>query len=441
MVFDFFTGVFAILGLWYVIFYPGGFSVDSINQYQQAISGNYNDWHPALQTWLVFTIPLKVFKNPGAIVLIQIIVISLVLAYMGYTLLEFGNKKYAIGALCYILFNLNTETIVMYPWKDVSFAIGACLCTIWALRNVFTEGRWMEQKGHVFLFVLVLSVTTIFRHNAVLFTVPLLFAVLLYNKRKKVVQTTVLFFIFLWLIKAPFYSILNVQSPGGRTIETMGMPMTVIGNVIKEHPERLCSETKEVLYNIATKEQWDSYICGDFNSIKFNGINTAGVEEAGTGKILLIMLECIKVAPVDAFKAFFTLTDMVYTVNGTIDWGGYYVDIAENDLGISSPGIELLQRGGNFLGRIITTKGLGKYCFSYIGIVQVLILLAILSKSTLNSYISWKRIFICMPLYLYNFGTMLLLSGNDFRFFYYSFLICPMAILLMFSEYQEKIIS
>ena len=47
---------FGYLLLWLIAFFPGGFSPDSIAQYGQVVSGEYNNWHPVLHTWLFIAV-------------------------------------------------------------------------------------------------------------------------------------------------------------------------------------------------------------------------------------------------------------------------------------------------------------------------------------------------------------------------------------------------
>lgn len=53
------------------------------------------------------------------------------------------------------------------------------------------------------------------------------------------------------------------------------------------------------------------------------------------------------------------------------------------------------------------------------GIINLIVVLGILSKFDIHT---WKKSFLCIPLLVYNFGTMLLLTGNDVRFFYLNFM-------------------
>lgn len=39
--------------LYFWAFYPGILMADSVNQWQQAHSTFYNDWHPVVMTWMI----------------------------------------------------------------------------------------------------------------------------------------------------------------------------------------------------------------------------------------------------------------------------------------------------------------------------------------------------------------------------------------------------
>ena len=129
-----------VLLVWFVAYFPGGFSPDSINQYEQAISDNYNDWHPFLHTVLFFSIPLKLAGNPSAIVLFQIVAFAGILAYCAVSISRHFGIKIALFSNAYIVLNPYTGSIAVYPWKDVGFAmvalfIAVCIFNIYYLER------------------------------------------------------------------------------------------------------------------------------------------------------------------------------------------------------------------------------------------------------------------------------------------------------------------
>lgn len=433
----FFASSFAILCLWYVAYYPGAYPTDALNQYTQATTGNYSDWHPVWHTLLFYSLPLAVTGKVASIVLFQILYFSLVLGYMALCIYQFANLKTAVIALGYILLNPYTGCIAMFPWKDVGMSVTILWLMICVVKIYVTDGQWALKRGRVALTAVLLANATLFRHNAILFTLPMIFALFFYLKRKKWIELILIFFAFLFIVRVPLYSALDVEKPGKRHLETMGLPLTIIANVTKEYPASLDEETAHFVYQIADQEIWEeNYDCGNFNSIKWNNnIDLSIVEETSIVDILKMTVRCFKTAPQSSCMALFMLTDMVYSIEGEIE-GDFLPRIHDNELGITSQGNEQL-RSGLLWYREIVTNTIFKY-IRYIGVSILIMLAFILSKSNLKKWNDWKRILLCIPIFLYNFGTMLLLTSYDSRFFYVSYLVCPMVVLVMIIEEDFK---
>jgi hypothetical protein len=80
------------------------------------------------------------------------------------------------------------------------------------------------------------------------------------------------------------------------------------------------------------------------------------------------------------------------------------------------------------------------YLFFYIGTMQLLVVAAVLATKKLNDINDIKKVLFCIPLFAYNIGTSLLLTGisDIHRFFYYSFLIAPIIVLTICGERKEN---
>lgn len=433
----FFLVSFGILFFWYMAYYPGAFSSDSLGQYTQAITGNYDDWHPVWHTLLFFTLPLTITGKAASIIFFQIIYFSLVLGYLALCAYQFFNVKAAVIALAYILLNPCTGCIAMYPWKDAAMAITVLWSMVCVAKIYFTKGQWGEQKGRVLLAAFVLANATLFRHNAILFTLPMVLALFFQLNRKKWVGLALLFFAFIFIVKVPMYSAMHVGKPGYRKVETLGLPLTVIGNVTKEYPQVLDEETSAFVHRLAAQEVWEEYyICGCFGSIK-GKIDKNVIEETNPLDILSMMLRCFKAAPQSSCKAFFMLTDMVYAIEGPIE-GDFSPGIEVNELGIAYKGIETFKVFLQWYKQTVTAT-VFKY-IRYIGISILIMAAFILNRSDLRKWNDWKRILLCVPIFIYDFGTMLLLMSADARFFYASFLACPAVVLIMLKSGEEKLL-
>ncbi len=420
--------VFLLRLIWIFAYYPGSFSPDSIGQYGQALSGNYSDWHPVWHTILFFAIPLKLFRNPAAIVIMQNIYLSMILAYMAVTITEIWNTKAAIFSVAYIILNPYTGYIMLYPWKDVGFALGGLLCSIMAIKLTLKMQENFKLWKLIFLGIL-LSWTTLFRHNAILFTAPLLIVLIFHIDRKTWLKIFISFIVSMIVIKGPIYGAIGVEKPGKRVLESTGLPLTVIGNVVKETPYLLDEELSEFAYSIATQEKWtEKYSCGNFNSIKWEGADTTAVEDKGYMGMLRLMIKCFVISPRASFKALFALTDMVYGFETGLE-GNVGPGITDNDYGIVYTDVrndkcnKLVDIYSSFVNGTIF-----RYFRTY-GVVLFAMLIVVLSRLKFNVWTSWKKAFMLVPIFCYDFGTMLLLTGPDSRFFFVTFLVAPLIII------------
>ena len=434
----------AVFGLYYAAYYPGAFSADSVTQYKQAVTGQYNNWHPVLHTLICFTLPLKLTGGwAGSVVLFQLIAFSIAAAYAAYTILRYSNIPYAVLTLVFILISPATSVISLYPWKDVPFAITALLAASYAANTYFSKGKWLKKRSHIAAVVIVLVLATVFRHNAILFTLPMLIALLLYLKRKAAIVTGICFLMAIILIEGPFYGLLQVEQPGDRAEEMLGVPVSVIGAVAAKNPQALDDETRAFIYSVAPAETWQNNdVMGNFNTVKFcAGTDYHKISEAGAPKVIGYMLRCFVKSPKEAFTGFIAATDMTYTLTGSdAYWSDVRPVIAGNDYQIVYQGSPNAQKVIDFFSTRLYT--FMKWIFYYVGAMNLLLITAALAKLRFRKKIEWKRILMVLSALLYNFGTMLLLSGDDFRLFYYMFLVTPVLLLIVMREDKaEKLLS
>ena len=426
---------FAVFFLYYLAFYPGGFSSDSIDQYTQAVTGQYNDWHPVFQTLFAFTLPLALTGGwGGSVALFQIICLSGVLGYTFQVIYKYTNIKFTLISMVFVLMNPYLTSVAITPWKDVSFAIGALLLLTYSLEICFTRGLWIKKPVHTVLYILVAVATTLFRHNALLFTVPLIFAVLFYITPKKSLLICLSVLVLCLGIKGPVYTAMDVQSPDKRQVETLGLPMTVIGGAVKFAPDSLDEETLEFAYKIAPKDVWEEkYVYGSYNHVKWdNRTDNLVIEEYGAPKVLSMMVKSFASSTRFASTALVYLTRSVYALRG-----GFSVNIQS----IASNPFGLVQRSGGYLSQFFqsafeTVKTYLSYPLFHMGFWHLVLIAAILAKCSLNKFRDWKKIFFMLPVFAYNYGTSLLLTGAEdaIRFFFYMFPLIPVYLVFLFKD-------
>ena len=431
---------FFVLFIYYISYYPGGFSPDLISQYTQAVNNQYNDWHPVIQTLFAFKLPLLLTGGwTGSIVLFQIISFSLVLGYSFNTIYQYTNLKYTIISMAFVLLNPQFGYISMYPWKDISFAIGALLLLTYSLRIFVTKGEWIKRPINIVSFIITVSLTTLFRHNALLFTIPLVIAVLFFMTRKRGLIICVGIIVLCIGIKLPLYYAIGVTSPDKRQIETLGLPMTIIGAVVTHTPETLDEETREFAYKVAPKEVWEEkYKDGSYNYVKWDDrTNNDVIEEYGTQKVISMMFKSINASKRVALTSLIKLTDASYSLTDNYD-EFVYPGIIENEYGITQSingrTAAICEAYRDFI------KDFLSYPFPHLGLLHLILIVSVLSKCKLNKIKDWKKILFIIPVFAYNFGTTILLTGIDdaTRFFFYTYLLIPLMLVFIYFNFTER---
>lgn len=425
-----------VLLLHYFAYYPGSFALDTVDQYREAITNSYMDWHPVIHTLLVIKLPLLLTGGwIGSIVLFQVMWFSLAIAYASYVVLKLSNKIYAFITLGFFLLNPLTGNTAMFPLKDTSFAIGVLFLVSFSLQIFFTKGEWIKKPLNLIAFIVVISITTLFRHNALLFTIPFFVAILLIISKKRALMIICGILVIIGGIKFPLYSSLQVINPESRQIETLGLPMTVIGAAVKYAPDSLDDEVLDFAYRIAPKEVWEeNYVYGSYNTVKNDKrANNQVIEEYGTAQVLKMMLSCIKSSPKHALLGLIKLTDRVYTISDDYSYSRI-PDITENEYGIHQEGFGFLRYLNNLYTQGIVL--LFPYPFIYIGVAHFLLIAFTLAKCKLNKLNDWKKVLFVLPVFIYNFGSMMLLTGSEdvSRYFFYTMLLVPLYLVLLLRE-------
>lgn len=475
--------IFGIFFVLYVVFYPGGFSVDNTQQYSQALGIDpYNDWHPVLHTLFAFKLPLMLTGGwPGSVNLFQVIIFSLSLAYTACVLRKYAGAKYTRFFMLHIMLNPATLTLSILPVKDTYFSILAMLLTVFAVQVYYTKGGWLKCLCHNIAFILVITLCTIFRHNAILFTLPMWFAVSLFIKKRHALMILVCFLGLVYLVRYPLYNKLRVIRPDMSAL-ILGVPMSAIGNAVVNSPEKLDADILEFAYAVAPKEMWhERYtVTTGFGSVLLSGLryglvenekdsvrykktfSTDPIKRAGWLKVLEMTFRCFRQDFWDSLRGFVGPTSIAYGIFGP-PMGGFAPVIMPNKLGLKSNEFFRLDFIEKLINKIIGMSGgnakeyrfamsgtftlqslliladfaailLFKYIFWCIGLVNLVLIIFVLARLKFNTLDGWKRLCFILPLFIHNYGTMLLILTTDYRYFYCSYLVLPLMLAILLKD-------
>lgn len=430
-----------ILGCTFAACYPGCVNYDIANQWHQAHSGEYNNWHPLFHT-LIMKLLTSLVDHYSFMVLVQIVVFAALLAYLTGTLHRVGVPWWiALAVHTLVTASLPVRNTLMFFGKDAAMTLGILGLTIQAVRILYTRGEWLKKPLHVLVMGLTLAYTTLLRVNALFFTVPLLLCVLLVYRAfwKKIAVAVIAMVLALALINGPVFGSLDVVYPNNTLEESIGLPMTVLCDIRKMDPQALDTETRLFLNDLVPSRIWkEEYVLHNYNSIKFSFPREL-IAERSAGEILGMAARAAKEAPRTAFAAVNGLTDLVWDVTGKGE--GYQRLGNSGDIESARYPSATLNNLGKMFCRIWETPmawGIFAWLTENIG-VQLMLLLIITLWALYRHGV--EALLMALPTLLYDLGTMMLLASNDARFFHFSMTIalpCMLALLFLPRTKEEE---
>ncbi|MCD8130780.1 MAG: hypothetical protein LUE16_05805 [Lachnospiraceae bacterium] len=424
--------VFLISLIVFLFYFSGSFTEmaegsDVYVQYSQAIGQTpYSNWHPVLHTLLFFTLPLKVIEQYSFIVILQLVYFCLAFTYLIFVLRINGAPRLFLACLCiYIWLNPFLAPYMMSPLKDIAMMIFAILLLAYYIQIICSKAAWLQKKRNLLLFSLVSVACGFMRHNAVLFVAPLVLIVLFYAAKDKKIRfslvATILITVF--LVKG-IYLCLNVESPSQRKVETIGLPLTIWCNVMQTYPSSLPTETQLALYDLIPEEFYDSfYLSAGFNSIKWNeGMNLDKIDALSYAEVLKYTYQCFRYDPKGSLEALASLTSFVWKMDIS--------DSVYNPLSDTNEAV--FPAAATFVRQLATLFGTGFWgsLFGSYGLELFLMLITGVILLVQNR----MSILHVLPFFCYDFGTMLLLTGRDYRFFLFNIPLWLPVLFLMLRD-------
>ncbi len=213
--FYFFLPPFLVYFLYFLAFYPGNMSGDSLIQWKQLTALQFEDWHPVFHTltqWF-FT---RFWISPAIVSLFQMTFLAAIFAQgMHYLRRQGVPLPVLFFAVAYMALHPVMGGFVVTLWKDVPYSIALLWLTIIAMKIADTQGKWLTFPSHLLQAGVVVAMVYFFRHNgmapALVFLATLFF---FYGRRwVPVLLLMLLFFGFYKTIKGPLFH--TIKAEGG----------------------------------------------------------------------------------------------------------------------------------------------------------------------------------------------------------------------------------
>ncbi|MBX3180212.1 MAG: glycosyltransferase family 39 protein [Candidatus Hydrogenedentes bacterium] len=156
-------GTFLVWFIFLVAFYPGTLNVDSLQQWEQSATFQFEPQHPPFYAWLMW-LARHLWDSPDAVALPQVFIGAGLVAFAANLLWQAGVPRAAVlAAWALMTCSPKNLTSIIALIKDTPYALcmfAGCLCIAWiALRG--GRARWMPWALLGFAF----GAATLFRHN------------------------------------------------------------------------------------------------------------------------------------------------------------------------------------------------------------------------------------------------------------------------------------
>ncbi|GEM_PF-2359685 len=246
---------------WILAFWPANMSPDSLTQWVQATTFRYTDLHPYIFSVFVSFLA-AIWKSPASLIIFQILVFSITIAYFFQSLLKKSANKflvYASFALLVTFIPIDLYNVTF--WSDVLYSYLIMLVSLIFVKQCFdhAEGKKPTVKSLIYVAFLILMIA-FFRHNGILYV--LLFPVIYYlykliDLKKALIVLSVLVAVTL-LQMTLFSHLLNVSNDSALLQE---IPKAkVIGLALKDGVS-YDKNDKDFLLRLAPASTWSNYVC------------------------------------------------------------------------------------------------------------------------------------------------------------------------------------
>lgn len=226
------------LVIYYLSYYPGLLSLDSIDQIDQIFTGVYSNHQPFYHTMLISLILGPALKLSGNMntavscyVVFQLLFLAAVFAFAVRTMADLNLPKWTMitATVWYIIMPFH----IMFSftvWKDVYFGAFVALLILFFIR---LSGNIGNQTANIVGFAACGPFICLIRSNGLFTYIFVFLALLLLAPRMKKLLVIMLITIAAsFILKHPVLSAVGVTQPD--TVESLSIPLQQISRVITE---------------------------------------------------------------------------------------------------------------------------------------------------------------------------------------------------------------
>ncbi|MVP01459.1 hypothetical protein [Paenibacillus lutrae] len=430
--------------IYWLAFFPGLMSGDSLDQWRQIHTLELNDAHPAFHT-LINWLLTQFWDSPAIISLSQIIFMVII---FGKTMVllerKFNVSRITLILLCLVISILPVNGMLLNNlWKDIPYSICLLWLTLLLMKVFLTSGNWLVSKKNQALLIGVLILLTLLRHNGFVPAFGIMFCLLIYYRSFWKTSLKILFVVFLsfFIFKNGIYNQLNI-APTPKVL-SYSIPIHHIGALLNQDIV-LSTKEKQIIDELMPSELWkDNFHKYTVDTLIYNSNFNMRVfdEKDISGDFLKVWLGLTLKNPGIVLKDWMHMTSIVWEMREPINSKNLYT---ETTIVNSIPGATYNLHSQSKIPSVKET--LLKYFnltmdhnLSWIIWRPALLLLfSLFGFYVLFKKYGWKISIVYLPLMLNLSSIFLAIPAQQLRYIYSATLILPIIITLCFYKRTDK---
>jgi len=412
-----------------------GTNPDIEYQMRQVHAFRFTDWHPILHTmtlWL-FT---RIWDSMYLISFVQSAFFVVLCGWLYCSLLKKLPKGAALLVSTFVALNPVNFGFMIIAMKDVAFALSVFGLFIAVLNIQISEGEWICKWRNILLFAILLFLSSFYRHNGIFLTMPLVVMLVIWQMRIlakvcvliSIFAAVVLSLSYVYAKQVKIVPIVVDSAEQNQTFsETIGLPMCGIARAYFRDYNRTPDCARKLVEAFGTRDRLLQSYKGDYNSFKFLKDRGCSAGEAlkrasvnNIGQLANIFIETLRRSPGAVVGGVRDVTGMV--------WNPFTTELC------TMYGSNRFAQELYWVQNVLLSPPVG-WLFSSIGLVVMVLFYLLTIGFSLRGFVAWLY---AVPLFAYAVGTMLLLCGPTWWYFYALILVVPIVIVGYVSQNKKQ---
>jgi len=199
--------------IYLLAYWPGMMSADSLDQWGQALSGQFNNHHPAFHTFTIWLL-IRIAETPAIVALAQIVALALAAGSLLAFINDLGVSSFWVWTAALLLaVSPANGTMVVTLWKDVPYSAALLGFTYLVFRIAYGQGRWITRPGKWLVFGGLAALVGLLRHNGwPVVALTLLLLLLVFRRQwRPLAYALALSLVLYYGATGPVYRLVGVQ--------------------------------------------------------------------------------------------------------------------------------------------------------------------------------------------------------------------------------------